>query len=141
MSITGVTIKGDQTTSWGAASKFTWTKGGQSYTAQIVKNCRKTVDGEKFNQPGSVGNTVNHVLFDDRNEAEVEVVYRSTEVYPARRDLATVGGVAGIVEKVEDTWESKGMRGCRVTVSKYDSVDYSTTVSSESSESSDSSAS
>lgn len=136
MSTPGVTIKGDQRTHWGAASTFTWTKGGQTYTAQIVKNCRKTVDGEKFVQPGSVGNTVNHVLFDDHNQAEVEVVWRNNETYPARRDLATVGGITGVVDKVEDTWEAKGMRGCRVTVEKYDGVDYSATESSESSESS-----
>lgn len=128
---TGVTIRGDKHTSWGAEAVFTWTKGGKTYTAQIVKTGRKTTDGEEFTQPGSVGNTVDHVIFDDRNEAEVELTWRDNEVYPERRDEATLCGVTATVLKVEQNWEAKGLRGCRVTVKGFAGVEAAEAESSE----------
>ena len=120
----GVTIHGDQHTSWGARNVFLWTNGSTQYSAAIVKNCRATQDGEEATVPDSVGNTTDHILFDDRHDAEVEISWRDNEVYPARRDLAMIGGVFGAVTKVENTWEQRGIRGCRVTVKAFDNVNY-----------------
>ena len=123
---TGVTIKGDQHTSWGAKGVFVWTKNGVTYSARIVKNCRATQDGEEATVPDSVGNTTDHILFDDRHDAEVQITWRDNEIYPARRDLAMIGGVYGLVTKVENQWEQRGVRGCTVTVKAFDNVDYGT---------------
>jgi hypothetical protein len=119
----GVSIRGDKHTAWGAAGIFTWTKNNVIYTAQIVKSGSKSVDGEEATLPGSVGNTVNHVAFDDRKEATVDITWRDNEVYPDRRDEATVCGVSAMVLKVEQSWENKGFRGCKVTIKAYDAAE------------------
>ena len=131
----GVTIKGDQHTSWGARNTFVWTAAGVTYSARIVKNCRVTQDGEKATVPDSVGNTTDHILFDDRHDAEIEIAWRDNEIYPVRRDLAMIGGVYGLVTKVENTWAQREVRGCRVTVEAFSNVDYGVTPSSGSSSS------
>ena len=120
---TGVTIRGDKHTSWGAEGIFTWTHNGVQYTAQIIKSGNKTVDGEEATLPGSAGNTANHAAFDDRQEANVDLTWRNNEVYPARRDIATLCGVTAMVMKVEQSWEARGFRGCKVTVKRFDSVE------------------
>ncbi|MDD3885360.1 MAG: hypothetical protein PHI35_00630 [Victivallaceae bacterium] len=137
----GVSIRGDRHVSWGAAGLFTWTSGGITYTAAIVKSGRATTDGEETTVAGSVGNTVDHILFDDRTEAEVEITWRDNEVYPSRRDVATVCGKAAFVTKVENTWEQKNVRGCRVTVKGYAGVNYGVSPEGSSSSASESSAS
>lgn len=98
------TIKGDNTVLWGVRGQ------AGSMVTGILQRVRDQLTGEMVEVPDEDGFTVAVVLFNHKNECEVEVLVKTSFPTFARGDIITIAGHSNcIVLEMEKTWEGKGV--------------------------------
>ncbi len=104
-------IKGDNTVLWGT---------GGTYSTAIVVSARDHLTGEIVEVSDNNGFASSVVLFNDKNECEVQIIVQTAAPSIARGDAVTVCGHAGCVATdTELMWEQKGVRKYTLRATKF----------------------
>jgi hypothetical protein len=92
---------------------------GSIYTGIVVSARIKRTGEEDYIYDGN-GFTITDILFDDRDEGEVNVICQSDTTIPARGAVITVNSVATfIVHATELMWEQRGWKKLKIAAKNF----------------------
>jgi len=104
-------IKGDTTIIWGT---------GEGYSSMgHVQRVRDLLTGEEVEISDGDGEAAAAVLFNSRNELEVEFIVKTGDQLPTRGGSIQIGGLASVVTERERAWEAKGAMKCVIKAKRW----------------------
>lgn len=101
----------------GNAAEAFWGVPDSVYSGRVVR-CSIASSGEEVMLSTSLGEDDGMVMFNDKDELDIEMIYTTAVTPPSRGDAFTLGGVTGYVLNVTKNWEYKGWR--KITVKATD---------------------
>jgi hypothetical protein len=85
-----------------------------------ILSCNSESGGKEFEQEDEDGETYSFILFDDREEIDVEVLAKTAQAKPARGvELAIAGVTAAIVTKSAEKWQAGQTKKFAISFRKY----------------------
>jgi hypothetical protein len=100
-------------------ANVTWGISGVAYTG-ICTSISVKRDGEQTVIYDGNGFTIGQILFDDHDEATIEMVLQTTDTIPTRGALVTIAGQTGhIIQNIEKMYSWKDMAKWRFTSKRF----------------------
>jgi hypothetical protein len=100
----------------------TWGIAGVAYTGLCTSITIKR-DGESSVVYDGNGFTIGQILFDDNDEATIEMILQSSDTIPTRGEILTIAAVSGfIVQNVERMYSWRDQAKWRFTAKRFVNV-------------------